>query len=233
MYNNRSIGTSGMEESDKWDENKNLWDYYPGLQRYCRFLSRNQWDGDDLAQETMIKASQFYQSSQISSALLNKIAYHQWIDMLRKREHEVVGIPHRLSEKFEKTQTDSLMDTVKTLMDLLTPKQAVILMLKEAFCYQSKEIANLLETTEMAVKSTLHRAKKRLSREDSLHSVDTFWDENEKQLLFDLLYQSLQNDDPQELIERIPEISSLVEVPSSSFRSIHSRSPLNTYSLAA
>ncbi|RFU63506.1 sigma factor [Peribacillus glennii] len=30
--------------------------FYPALQRYCRFLARNEWDGDDIAQEAILKA---------------------------------------------------------------------------------------------------------------------------------------------------------------------------------
>jgi RNA polymerase sigma factor (sigma-70 family) len=206
-----------------------LIDLIPGLQRYCHFLSKNQWDGDDLVQETIMKASQKYPSSELSSALLNKIAYHHWIDTLRKRQHEVLGIPKQLSENRTPSHPNTLIDTVTLLLDQLTPKQAVILMLKEAFGYQSNEIANVFNTTDTAVKSILHRAKNRLSKDASVHTV---WDEDEKQLLFDLLYESLKADDPKVLIHRIHKIPSISEVPKL-LKSKHSCSPLNTFCLAA
>lgn len=232
MYSSRSAKTNKYEQSEESWESKKLIQMYPGLQQYCRFLSRNSWDGDDLAQEAIIKAAHSYHQSEISSALLNKIAYHHWIDTLRKRKHEVVGILHNESVSNEKSQPDGLIDTVKLLMNHLTPKQAVIFMLKEAFRYQSKEIADLLDTTEMAVKSSLHRAKKRLDKKETLHSVHIYWDEKEKHLLFDLLYQSLQAEDPKILVDRISELPSLADV-SKLAKVTHSSSPLNSFCMAA
>lgn len=233
MHMSRSLVTNKtVEKTEQLQDTTQLTELISGLQRYCRFLSKNHWDGDDLAQEAIIKAFQKYQPSEVSSALLNKIAYHHWIDTLRKREHEVIGIPEQLSENRVPSHPNTLIDTVTLLLDQLTPKQAVIMMLKEAFGYQSNEIANMLKTTETSVKSILHRAKSRLSKDKTIHSVHTFWDENEKQLLFELLYESLKADNPKVLINRIHEIPSISEVPRI-LKSKHSRSPLNTLCLAA
>jgi RNA polymerase sigma factor (sigma-70 family) len=226
VTNKKDVKTEQLQDST------HLTALIPGLQRYCYFLSKNQWDGDDLAQEAIIKASQKYQPTEVSSSLLKKIAYHHWIDTLRKRQHEVLGIPEQLSENQVLPHPNTLIDTVTLLLDQLTSKQAAILMLKEAFGYQSNEIANVFNTTETAVKSILHRAKNRLSKDETLHSVHTVWDKDEKQLLFDLLYESLNANDPKVIIHRIHEIPSISEVPRL-LKSKHSRSPLNTFCLAA
>jgi DNA-directed RNA polymerase specialized sigma24 family protein len=79
-------GPSNLENDEKSVEA--FWmEYYPKLQRYCRFLAQDIWDGDDIAQETFLKALKYnpYQQK-MSSALLNKIAYHHWIDLTRKRK---------------------------------------------------------------------------------------------------------------------------------------------------
>lgn len=39
---------SGIDKTD-------ITNFYPALKRYCRMMTRNNWDGDDLAQETMEK----------------------------------------------------------------------------------------------------------------------------------------------------------------------------------
>lgn len=221
-----------VENTEQIQDSTQLTALIPGLQRYCYFLSKNQWDGDDLAQETIIKASQKYQPSEVSSSLLKKIAYHHWIDTLRKRQHEVLGISERLSESRVPSHPSTIIDTVTLLLDQLTPKQAVILMLKEAFGYQSNEIASVIKTTETAVKSILHRAKNRLSKDETLQSAHTVWDKDEKQLLFDLLYESLKANDPKVIIHRIHEIPSIYNSPRL-LKSTHSRSPLNTFCLAA
>lgn len=70
------------------NEEESIWlEYYPKLQRYCHFLAQNQWDGDDIAQETILKALKHYTlDEKMSSALLNKMAYNHWIDQIRKRK---------------------------------------------------------------------------------------------------------------------------------------------------
>jgi RNA polymerase sigma factor (sigma-70 family) len=232
MYNRKRKRGSGNDWIEGSEFDQMITPFYSGLKRYCQFLSGNKWDGEDLAQEAVLKANQSYLPSEITSALLKKIAYHHWIDTLRKREHQTVPLIDQIVIHKNQSNQDSQMDTVKHLLNHLTPKQAIIFMLKEGFSYQSKEIAHLLGTTDMAVKSSLHRAKNRLSKEETLQTVDFFWDENEKALLFELMYQSLQTDDPQVLIDRVKELASLLHVSTFS-KSKHSRSSLNFYSLAA
>ncbi|MGN8644853.1 sigma-70 family RNA polymerase sigma factor [Gracilibacillus sp. HCP3S3_G5_1] len=212
---------------------KQLNQLYPGLKKYSYFLTKNKWDAEDLIQETVLKAIQHYHSSEVSSTLLNKIAYHQWLDTIKKRKHEVVQILEDESRESNTTKADRLIDMVKLLVNNLTPKQAVIFMLKEAFCYQANEIADLLNMTEEAVKSSFHRAKKRLKNtSSSLPSIDFFWQEEEREVLYDLLYQSLQADDPVILIDAISILHSFTETPKLAKRK-YAGSPLHFYSMAA
>jgi RNA polymerase sigma-70 factor (ECF subfamily) len=185
-------------------------EYYPKLQRYCHFLTQNPWDGDDIAQETFLKALKYSLSQQkMTSALLNKIAYHHWVDLLRKRKNESIESDPATQELIN--QADDIVNSVELLLKQFTPKQAVIFLLKEAFQYKTKEIAAILDTTEVAVKANLHRAKKRLEKEAL--SVASFWDEEEREQLSELFYEALKNQDPTVLIESIPSIKSVIEVP--------------------
>jgi RNA polymerase sigma factor (sigma-70 family) len=201
--------------------------HYKSLQQYCRFLTKSSWDGDDLVQEVTVKAIRHYEPSQISSALLKKIAYHQWVDTIRKQSREITGIPENLASFTQ----GSVRDTVEIVMSKLTPKQAVIFILKEAFRFQSREIAEQLDSTEMAVKAALHRARKRLEREGSLRDVDLELNEEEEKLLSELLCESIQSEDPTVLLENIQEIPALA--PCSPEMSLHSRTPLPTFRMAA
>ncbi|MDV2687416.1 sigma-70 region 4 domain-containing protein, partial [Alkalihalophilus lindianensis] len=83
------------------------------------------------------------------------------IDLLRKRKNETIAAVSEEQNPFFKGPFDEVTDSVELLVKQFTPKQAVIFLLKEAFQYQVKEIAEMLEMTEVAVKSTLHRAKRR------------------------------------------------------------------------
>lgn len=227
-----SASKKATAEKKKPMASKGLEEFYPGLKRYCRFLAQSSWDGDDLAQEVASKAFSYYQEDDISAALLNKMAYHQWIDTVRKRKHEVVGVSEDLSKCDDNLRQDTIMDTVTSLIEKLTPKQAVIFVLKEGFCYQANEIAGIIGTTEMAVKSSLHRAKKRLDRNNFLHSVKPFWQEDDQRLLNDLLYQSLLEGDPEILLESIAYIPTVAEPPKLAI-SKHSFAPLNCMYSAA
>lgn len=201
-YENTQLEKSG--EDGFWKE------YYPKLQRYCHFLTQNPWDGDDIAQETFLKALKYsFPQQKITTALLNKIAYHHWVDLLRKRKNESIESDPATQELMN--QSDDIANSVELLLKQFTPKQAVIFLLKEAFQYKTKEIAVILNTTEVAIKSNLHRAKNRLEKE--AFSVASFWDDDEREKLSDLFYESLKNQDPTVLIESIPSIKSVMEVP--------------------
>ncbi|PLT30575.1 sigma-70 family RNA polymerase sigma factor [Peribacillus deserti] len=188
----------------------------PGLIKYCCFLSQNKWDGEDIAQEAIVKAMQNYtEGKELTSALLKKIAYNHWIDMTRKRSKETLMENPELEEQYE---TKPAQEIAELLMKRLTPKQAVILLLKEGFQYRSHEIADLMKTNELSVKSTLHRAKRKLSGpekdgEDS-HSGQ-FWDKEEEERLAALIHQTFHLQDPSILIRHFPELRSLTPITNS------------------
>lgn len=206
--------------------------FYPRLQQYCQFLAQNGWDGDDLFQETVIKAIRHYESAQINSALLKKIAYNHWVDTIRKRKHEMQGIPEDFSFQEAASTQNGAIETVELLMEKMTPKQSVIFILKEAFRFQSAEIAGLLGMTEMAVKGSLHRARKRLEKEGTIREMDSLQDEGEVKLLSSLLSESLKAQDPTVLLENISEIPSLFAAPKMAM-AMHSSSPLSSFKMAA
>ncbi|MBT2642246.1 sigma-70 family RNA polymerase sigma factor [Bacillus sp. ISL-41] len=208
-------------------EDTGVMDHYHSLKRYCRFLTQNSWDGDDLVQEVSLKAIRQYDASQISSALLKRIAYNHWVDTVRKHSREITGIP----EELESFTQGNVMDTVELVMSKLTPKQAVIFILKEAFRFQSREIAELMGTTEMAVKAALHRARKRIELDKGLREVAQELNDEEEKLLSDLLCESLQSEDPTVLLENIQQIPALA--PCSPEMTLHSRSTLSTFKMAA
>jgi RNA polymerase sigma factor (sigma-70 family) len=207
---------------------------YPKLQKYCHFLSQSKWDGDDLAQEAMLKAITYYSQEKITTALLNKIARNQWIDTLRKRKKEELS-NGQIREHANLPMADTI-GSVDLLMDHFTPRQAIIFILKEAFQYQSKEIAEILNTSEMAVKSSLNRAKKRIDNQSEPISLESYWQEEEREQLWSLFHDSLINQDPSQLIEAIPSIIDTTEAPSAVTRKtvpFTGATPLSTLCMAA
>ncbi|MEH7884228.1 sigma-70 family RNA polymerase sigma factor [Bacillus sp. JJ1609] len=225
----RLVAEEALEEPKEYI---GITQFYPRLQQYCQFLTQNGWDGDDLFQETIIKAIRHYESTQINSALLKKIAYHHWVDTIRKRKHEVPGIPEYFTGLESAPAQNSAAETVELLLEKMTPKQAVIFILKEAFRFQSPEIAGLLGMTEMAVKGSLHRARKRLEKEGTIREVDSFQNEKEEKLLSSLLSESLQAQDPTVLLENIHDIPSLFAAPKMAM-AMHSSTSLSSFKMAA
>jgi len=223
-HNKRLIAVQQLDSDESF-----VLGFYDKLQQYCRFLTQDSWDGDDLAQEAILKAIKHYEPKEINPPLLKKIAYHQWIDTVRKRKREEPNHPIDGNEMFS---CCSKIDTVELLMERLTPKQAVVFLLKEGFNYQSREIAGLLGMAETAVKAILYRARKRLDRNGGLQGVESVEDEREKQLLASVLNDSLRTEDPAILIERISELPSL-QPASPTAMALHSSSNLSTFCMAA
>jgi len=230
MQTNKRLVAEEVQEEPKG--NIEITQFYSHLQQYCKFLAQNSWDGDDLFQEAIIKAIRHYEASQINSALLKKIAYHHWVDTIRKRKHEVPGIPEYFTGIESANAQNSAAETVELLMEKMTPKQSVIFILKEAFRFQSPEIAGLLGMTEMAVKGSLHRARKRLEKEETIREVVSFQNEEEEKLLSSLLSESLQAQDPKVLLENLHEIPSLFAAPKMAM-AMHSSAPLSSFKMAA
>lgn len=240
MTNKLSLhNTEVLQEETRTEEA--LWlEYYPKLHQYCHFLTQNKWDADDIAQEAYLKAKKYYTNQQsFTSALLNKIAYHHWIDQVRKRKKETIELDDKKVNQKEEKQAIDTIYSVELLMKHFTPKQAIIFMLKEAFQYQSKEIAAILRTTEEAVKSNLYRAKKRLEKvreDEKSFSIELFWDEEERELLADLFYQALKIQDPSILIQSIPLLTSVADNPqmvTREIRSFNRYTPSSTLCMAA
>ncbi|WP_135549496.1 RNA polymerase sigma factor [Paenibacillus cymbidii] len=65
----------------------------PGLRNYCWKLAGSEWDGDDLYQETMIKAFRRFQrwpERELSKPYLYRIAANAWFDVCRRRKIALV-----------------------------------------------------------------------------------------------------------------------------------------------
>jgi RNA polymerase sigma factor (sigma-70 family) len=234
MSNKLSLYTLGAVQHDERSEDSSWDEYYPKLQKYCYFLTQSKWDGDDLAQEAMIKAISYYSEERITPALLNKIAHNYWMDTLRKRKNEQLK-NEQLREENNSPVGDSIA-SVDLLLDTFTPRQSIIFLLKEAFQYQSKEIAEILNTTEMAVKASINRAKKRIENKREDFSLDSYWEEEEREQLWNLFHDSLVNQDPTVLIEAIPSISRLIDAPKAVSRKtipFKASAPLSTLCMAA
>jgi RNA polymerase sigma-70 factor (ECF subfamily) len=143
----------------------------PDLYRYCRRLTGNIWDGEDLLQDALMRV--FSLLGKIDADLENPRAYlirtatNLWIDRVLREAREREAL--RSHGEPDAVATDAIADVheaAKTLMESLPPKQRAALLLKDIFDLSLEETAALLKTTVGAVKSALHRGRDRLANAD-------------------------------------------------------------------
>ncbi len=212
MHSKVSKHETDVQEHPSLTHEEEIEELYSKLQRYCQFISQNKWDGEDLAQESFLKAWLHYKyQPEISAALVNKIAHNEWIDTIRKRNKETLeDIPEQFQNETE--QIVNRFEAIQQLIHQLTPKQAIMFALKEGFQFQLSEIAELLDTSEEAVKAAIFRAKQRLGKRDSEdHNpfIEQYWNKEERQQIEILLHDSFKSQNPSILIRSIPNIRSL------------------------
>lgn len=143
----------------------------PALRRYCLSLTCNVWDSEDLFQQTLMKAWPKLQgktSTLHTEAYLITIAKNCWIDEMRKQTNARSFIS-QLSSHESSFIADwevewKVEEALELLITSLPPLQRTVLLLRDVFGYSGPEVADLLSTTEGAVRVALHRARKTLSR---------------------------------------------------------------------
>ncbi|WP_340016147.1 RNA polymerase sigma factor [Paenibacillus sp. FSL K6-1318] len=144
-------------------------DLMGSLYAYCLSLTKSVPDTEDLVQETCLKV---LSSSVVGTSGMNKdinweaylirIARNSWIDILRQRErlaYKLDSLKPLLHEMEEERRFEELESAVQLLVDKLPPWQRVIYVLRELMGYKAAETAEMLDTTEGAVKAALSRAR--------------------------------------------------------------------------
>ncbi len=144
-------------------------DLMGSLYAYCLSLTKSVQETEDLVQETCLKV---LSSSVVGSSGMNKnmnweaylirIARNSWIDMIRKQQrlHSILdGLKPVMREFAEEERFEELESAVQLLISELPPWQRAIYVLREIMGYKAAETADMLDTTEGAVKAALSRAR--------------------------------------------------------------------------
>lgn len=142
--------------------------YIPKLRGYCRVIARNQWDADDLYQETLLKIYALLSREQppiISKAYLYRIATNTWIDLTRRNKGGQYDIQYSdLIKVNENVAMVDSWDALALIIEQLPLRQSIVLLLSDVFSFKAKEIALMLSLSEGAVKAILHRSKDKLKK---------------------------------------------------------------------
>ncbi|KAA0766599.1 RNA polymerase subunit sigma-70 [Bacillus sp. SH5-2] len=173
---------------------------YAELKRYCTFLTKNKWDGEDLAQETVCKVLQKYGNKDICMTLLYKIARNRWLDQMKlKSVHKKIKEQITFEEPHEKIA--DLHEMVGKVLASLNVQQSAILLLKDVFQYSIADIAKVCAVSEGAVKASLFRSRNRLKTvsEEGIEIVE-FTDD------IDIVVTSIREESPELLTKLLPTI---------------------------
>jgi RNA polymerase sigma-70 factor, ECF subfamily len=150
------------------------------LHRYCARMVGSVLDGEDIVQETLIKANAGYDAQQVQNveAWLFRIAHNTAMDFLRRRVREQAVFEDGGDEARDASDPNEQADrrhvaatALRTFMRLV-PAQRSAVILADVMGYEAEEAAKVMESTVPAVKAALHRGRARL-RELSQRSDET------------------------------------------------------------
>ncbi|HKD23221.1 MAG TPA: RNA polymerase sigma factor [Rhizomicrobium sp.] len=140
------------------------------LHRYCRRLTGNIWDAEDLVQDTLLKG--FAALGSVHATIANprgyliRVATNLWIDVKRQRatrDSAYAQVPIETSALPKEPM--AVRDAGRSLLEQLAPQERAAVVLKDVFDMSLREIAQTLSTSENAVKAALHRGRERLKEE--------------------------------------------------------------------
>ena len=179
-----------MEEEKVWIQRALIGDqeafaclvgaYQTAVYSLAHRMLGNATEAEDAAQETFIRAYtrlKTYDSERKFSSWLLAIASHHCIDLLRKRRVGWLSLdelpPWRWlssgSRPEEVVMRSEERGEVRQLLDKLPPQYRAVVVLRYWHDLSYREIAEVTETTESAVKSTLHRARRMLAQGPLAH----------------------------------------------------------------
>ncbi len=139
----------------------------PDLFRYCRSLTGDLWDAEDLVQDTLFRAfaklADVHWNIDNPRAWLFRVASNLWIDQMR-RPREAVMPDHFDAPDAQAAPSPEIADAIAELAHRLPPQERAALLLKDVFDFSLAEIAAQLRTSTGAIKAALHRARKTLAQ---------------------------------------------------------------------
>ena len=217
------------------------------LKRYCLALTQSPYDAEDLAQDAWVKALVYmhtptntkqmnetkqtiYTSHPNPEALLLRIARNTWIDIARRKAtlSRVLELEQSRTEEAAAHGLFEIEAAFQALQEHLSPLQLVVFLLRDVFGHSGIEAAEILETTEGAIKAALHRARQALPavrKELSETDGPSLQEDAEMQIDLSSLATAYQQGQIDELIALIlanERQETVMAVSSHSFQTIHS-----------
>lgn len=169
------------------------------VHNHCLYLTDSTWDADDLAQDVLIKAFQYYQKVGVFQhplTLLNKIARNLWIDQLRHRRRKTfISIEEAVKLPYTDLNYAAVRGLVEWISEHLAEREVVMLLLSEVFSFSYQNIADELQCSVGTVRMVLHRSKRSLRIKRNTQN-DRLIGKKMSDYHIDCWTQAIMNDEP-------------------------------------
>ncbi|GAB4309067.1 MAG: sigma-70 family RNA polymerase sigma factor [Phototrophicales bacterium] len=153
-----------------------VYTFQDAVYNLCYRMLGNHVEAEDASQEAFLKAfgnlSRYDHGRSFKTWLLT-IASNHCIDRLRKRRMQYISIDEPIPVTLalssddplpeEAVVTDERSEQIQALLNQLKPDDRAVVVFRYWYDYSYAEIADIMETTESAVKSRLFRARKALA----------------------------------------------------------------------
>jgi RNA polymerase sigma-70 factor, ECF subfamily len=149
------------------------------LHRYCRRLTGNVWDGEDLMQDTLVRVFSLLGRNDARlehpRAYLIRTATNLWIDRMRRVAREQAALAMESPEPVAEPSPSTLeqRDAARRLFQTLHPQERAAFLLKDVLDLSLEETAVILRTSVGAVKAALWRGRGRLDARQPPAGFDT------------------------------------------------------------
>jgi RNA polymerase sigma-70 factor (ECF subfamily) len=145
--------------------------FRPDLHRYCRSLTGNLWDAEDLVQDSLLRGfaalGSSHQPIRSLRGYLVRIATNLWLDSVRRGAVER-RVLHEQRESLTPgpapaaSVSSEAHAAAETLLHRLPPQERAAVVLKDVLDMSLEDIAQALQTTVGAIKAALHRGRETL-----------------------------------------------------------------------
>ncbi|RED63228.1 RNA polymerase sigma factor [Cohnella lupini] len=134
------------------------------IRRYCRYLTKSEWDGEDLFQDALLKAMVYFRNKEPYDnvkPLLLRVARHLWIDQCRSlaRRKNLQAQLEQKPTSGEDSNYSEVRGMIEWLAGRLPRRNVEMWLLTRYFGYSMQETAELTGSTVFTVKSVLHRTR--------------------------------------------------------------------------
>lgn len=136
----------------------------PELHRYCARMTGSVIDGEDVLQETLLKATRALRDGTSVGDLrawLFGIAHNVAVGLFRTRDRETAmkkAIADITGPSEEMPTCGGVADVLRPFLDL-TPRQRSAVILRDVLGYSAAQVADLTDSSVQSVKSALHRGR--------------------------------------------------------------------------